>query len=134
MSITSVPFVGRIVARAGRELVARDQARAQKILQGVRPHGPIGVVERRKRHHHHHHHGHGHSSGAAASDPGSGTGSGTGGGSTGTAPSSSGTGVDVTDAGVTYTASVGVGNPPTQYTLLIDTGKLLDAPSIERVS
>jgi len=34
---------------------------------------------------------------------------------------SSGT-VDVTDASVTYTASVGVGNPATQYTLLIDTG------------
>ncbi len=28
----------------------------------------------------------------------------------------------MTDAGVTYTASVGVGKPPTQYTLLIDTG------------
>jgi hypothetical protein len=30
--------------------------------------------------------------------------------------------IDVTDAGVTYTMSVGVGSPPTQYTLLIDTG------------
>ncbi|KAF7980596.1 hypothetical protein HWV62_37360 [Athelia sp. TMB] len=30
--------------------------------------------------------------------------------------------VDVTDSGVTYTASVGVGEPATQYTLLIDTG------------
>ncbi|KAG6376914.1 acid protease [Boletus reticuloceps] len=30
--------------------------------------------------------------------------------------------IDVTDTGVTYTASVGVGNPATQYTLLIDTG------------
>ncbi|KAG8214431.1 acid protease [Butyriboletus roseoflavus] len=30
--------------------------------------------------------------------------------------------IDVTDSGVTYTMSVGVGNPPTQYTLLIDTG------------
>ena len=28
----------------------------------------------------------------------------------------------MTDAGVTYTASVGVGSPATQYTLLIDTG------------
>jgi len=58
--------------------------------------------------------------------------------------------VDVTDAGecsclgicafidvilgkaVTYTMSVGVGNPPTQYNLLIDTGQwtrlLLDSP------
>ncbi|KAF8125701.1 acid protease [Boletus edulis] len=30
--------------------------------------------------------------------------------------------IDVTDTGVTYTTSVGVGNPATQYTLLIDTG------------
>ncbi|KAJ6561817.1 acid protease [Mycena capillaripes] len=30
--------------------------------------------------------------------------------------------VDVTDAAVTYTISVGVGSPPTDYTLLIDTG------------
>ena len=34
----------------------------------------------------------------------------------------SSSGVDVTDAGVTFTASVGVGNPATNYTLLIDTG------------
>ncbi|KAH8992596.1 acid protease [Lactarius hatsudake] len=30
--------------------------------------------------------------------------------------------IDVTDTGVTYTASVGVGSPATDYTLLIDTG------------
>ncbi|EIW81194.1 acid protease [Coniophora puteana RWD-64-598 SS2] len=36
--------------------------------------------------------------------------------------SGSGSLVDVTDSGVTYTASVGVGSPPTDYTLLIDTG------------
>ncbi|OAX44334.1 acid protease [Rhizopogon vinicolor AM-OR11-026] len=30
--------------------------------------------------------------------------------------------IDVTDSGVTYTMQVGVGNPATQYTLLIDTG------------
>ena len=35
------------------------------------------------------------------------------------------TGVDVTDAGVTYTMSVGVGKPATDYTLLIDTGRSL---------
>lgn len=40
---------------------------------------------------------------------------------------SSSHGVDVTDAGVTYTASVGVGSPATDYTLLIDTGKLRTA-------
>lgn len=81
---SSIPLVSRVVARSGRELVQRDRARAQKLLQGLSPFGP------------------GRGNFAAAS------------GSSGT--------VDVTDASVTYTASVGVGNPPTQYTLLIDTG------------
>jgi hypothetical protein len=31
--------------------------------------------------------------------------------------------VPVTDTAVVYTANVGIGNPATQYTLLIDTGK-----------
>ncbi|GJE88453.1 pepsin-like aspartic proteases [Phanerochaete sordida] len=122
----TIPFVGRIAARHGKDIIARDRARAQKMLEAVRPHGPLGVHELRKRHgNHHHHHGgreeasrHHHTGGGTT---GSGTGTGSG-GSTGTAPSSSGTGVDVTDAGVTYTAAVGVGSPATNYTLLIDTG------------
>jgi len=38
------------------------------------------------------------------------------------ATGSGGSDIGVTDASVTYTASVGVGSPATQYTLLIDTG------------
>ncbi|KAI0670888.1 acid protease [Trametes maxima] len=122
----SVPFVTRVAGRHAKDIIARDRARAQKILQGINPHGPAAFHElRRRRHGHHGHHGHGHGAGGASA--GTGTGTGTSGGSTGgtgAAPPSStpGGGVDVTDAGVTYTASVGVGNPATQYTLLIDTG------------
>ncbi|KAI0661988.1 acid protease [Cubamyces menziesii] len=76
----SVPFVSRVAGHHAKEILARDRARAQKIMQGVNPHGPAAFHELRRR------------------------------------------GVDVTDAGVTYTASVGVGSPATQYTLLIDTG------------
>ncbi|KAI0354862.1 acid protease [Trametes cingulata] len=86
----SVPFVTRVAGRHAKDIIARDRARAQKIMQCINPHGPVAFHELRRRRHHGHH-GHGH-------------------------------GVDVTDAGVTYTASVGVGNPATQYTLLIDTG------------
>ncbi|KAF7796287.1 hypothetical protein EIP86_007463 [Pleurotus ostreatoroseus] len=114
-----LPFTSRIVARSGKEMVQRDRERAQKLLAGVHPHGPLHFRERR-RHHPRHHHGHG--SAPAPSDLSSGGGTGTGSGTGGAPPSSAGAGVDVTDAGVTYTASVGVGNPPTQYTLLIDTG------------
>jgi len=115
--IRSVPFVSRLTVGSGKELVARDQARAQKVLQGLHPHGPLRFREaRRRRHHHHKHHETG---GDAAGTGGARTGSGT----SGTAPSSdSGSGVDVTDASVSYTASVGVGSPATQFTLLIDTG------------
>ncbi|EKM51579.1 uncharacterized protein PHACADRAFT_261805 [Phanerochaete carnosa HHB-10118-sp] len=121
MSVANaIPFVGRFTARRGKDIIAHDRARAQKILQGAHPHGPIGAREFRTRHGNHHHHRH-HGGSDAASGGGSTTGTGSG-GSTGTAPSSDGTGVDVTDAGVTYTASVGVGSPATSYTLLIDTG------------
>ncbi|EIW59132.1 acid protease [Trametes versicolor FP-101664 SS1] len=116
----SVPFVTRVAGRHAKDIIARDRARAQKILQGINPHGPAAFHELRRRRHHGRH-GHGHGGG----DIGTGTGTGSSGtGSTGAAPPTStpGGGVDVTDAGVTYTASVGVGSPPTQYTLLIDTG------------
>ncbi|KAI0345956.1 acid protease [Trametopsis cervina] len=110
MSSAALPFVSRVVGTHAKEILARDRARAQKLLAGKHPHGPIGVRELRARRHGHHHGG---SSGGGNAPPSGGGGS---------APSDSGSGVDVTDAGVTYTASVGVGNPATQYTLLIDTG------------
>ncbi|GJE94601.1 aspartic protease [Phanerochaete sordida] len=113
-----MPIVGRFAWRYGRDIVARDRARAQKMLQGLRPHGP-------HKHRKHHagreeaarHHG----GGGSAAASGTGTGASAGAGA-GTDPMSSGTGVDVTDAGVTYTATVGVGSPATDYMLLIDTG------------
>ncbi|THH09752.1 hypothetical protein EW146_g8592 [Bondarzewia mesenterica] len=116
---STLPFVTRVCQTGGRDIVARDHARAQKLLAGLQPHGPAafhsaelrkrGAIhpEFRSRHHSHHHH------------------TTTGGGSGTTAPGGSpseGETIDVTDAGVTYTASVGVGSPATQYTLLIDTG------------
>lgn len=115
---SALPFVSRVVGNHAREILARDRARAQKLLSGSHPHGPIGIRElRARRHGHHHHHG---GSGGGGSTGGGSTGGGSAGG--GGAPTDSGAGVDVTDAGVTYTASVGVGSPATQYTLLIDTG------------
>lgn len=123
ISSRTVPFASRVVARSGKEMVQRDRERAQKVLAGMHPHGPLAIRElRRTRRHHGHHHGHkGEGEGDASSGTGTG-GAGTGSG-TGSEPTSgAGTGVDVTDAGVTYTASVGVGSPATQYRLLIDTG------------
>lgn len=78
--------------------------------------------------------------GAGTGGAGTGTGgagTGTGGAGTGTGGAitnskngdeptpTAGTGVDVTDAGVTYTASVLVGSPSTQYTLFVDTCKCI---------
>lgn len=121
----SVPFVTRVAGRHAKDIIARDRARAQKILQGINPHGPAAFHELRRRRHHGRH-GHGHGGGDIGTGTGTGTGS-SGTGSTGAAPPTStpGGGVDVTDAGVTYTASVGVGSPATQYTLLIDTGRYM---------
>ena len=118
-NMSSLPFIARIVSRHAKDILTRDRARAQKIIQNINPHGPALREALRKRHeHHHHHHHHPHRGGGGApSDPSDPSDPSTGNPST---PTSGG--VDVTDAGVTYTASIGVGNPPTQYTLLIDTG------------
>ncbi|KAI0685799.1 acid protease [Cytidiella melzeri] len=101
---SALPFVSRVVGTHAKEILARDRSRAQKLLSGRHPHGPHGFRELRSHRHAKH--------GASGDKSGGG----------GTAPSSPDAGVDVTDAGVTYTASVGVGSPATQYTLLIDTG------------
>jgi len=106
--VHSIPFTTRLASKNGAHgLLAHDRARAQKLISATsHPHGPKGFRLARS-----HHHPHGGNTGP------------TGGGST-TSPPSSGTGasVDVTDAGVTYTMDVGVGSPPQQFTLLIDTG------------
>ncbi|TCD70209.1 hypothetical protein EIP91_004389 [Steccherinum ochraceum] len=110
MSIpTALPFSATVVGQHARDILARDRSRAQKLLAGVNPHGPARTHfhQLRKTRHHGHHGGGG--GGSDAPPPPS-------------DPPTGGTGVDVTDAGVTYTASVGVGSPATDYTLLIDTG------------
>ncbi|KAF7348297.1 Acid protease [Mycena sanguinolenta] len=117
--VKALPFTTR-VAQGARNILAADQARASKFLSGVHPHGPLAFRAGHKHHHHHHRHHHAHAEAASGGEDA------TSGGSTGTAPqapSAAGdSSVDVTDAGITYTMSVGVGSPATQYTLLIDTG------------
>jgi hypothetical protein len=119
----ALPLTIRFSSGGAKELLARDRARAQKLLAGKHPHGPVAFHEaKRSRHHHRHHHGTPFSSDILQAAAASGS-------------------VDVTDsgmslvfrlmdptfclfrfAGVTYTLPVGVGSPATQYTLLIDTG------------
>ncbi|KAG1766187.1 acid protease [Suillus occidentalis] len=109
--IRGVPFATRLRAAKGgaKELLERDRARAQKFLAGKSHHAPSATVGEYSRRHHH--------KGTTTSPPTT-VPSGTGGSSNTGANSS----IDVTDSGVTYTMQVGVGNPATQYTLLIDTG------------
>lgn len=111
--VNSLPFASRIARKHARDIVALDKARAQKLLAGVNPHGPRGAQSFAARRRHHH--------------EGTHPGGSTGGNNEGDNNASDG--VDVTDAGVTYTASVGVGNPVTNYTLLIDTGRPNDRTS-----
>ncbi|KAG2151441.1 acid protease [Suillus clintonianus] len=108
--IRGIPFATRLRAAKGgaKELLERDRARAQKFLAGKSHHTPSATVGEYSRRHHH--------KGTVAVPPTT-VPSGTGGSST-----SANSSIDVTDSGVTYTMQVGVGNPATQYTLLIDTG------------
>ncbi|KZP31579.1 acid protease [Athelia psychrophila] len=121
--LPSVQFTTRLPAGGFKEILVRDQARAKKLLAGASPHGPNAHAKHKHHHTHHGHHAHHAENGSAASAPAQPT----AGGAPSTAPGAgtgAGTGgsVDATDAGVTYTLSVGVGSPATQYTLLIDTG------------
>ncbi|KAF9013171.1 acid protease [Cyathus striatus] len=98
----SLQFTSHIVHGA-KHILARDQARAKKLLAGLHPHGPVAFHARKSRHHHHRSH-------ESAPVPPQGD------------STAAGHSIDVTDAAVTYTLPVGVGQPPTTYTLLIDTG------------
>ncbi|KAI0263905.1 acid protease [Gloeopeniophorella convolvens] len=98
LATQSLRFASQVkLAGGARTIIARDRARAQKLLAGIQPHGPNAhrLPELCARGAHHGHGGHHHGQGNT---------------------------IDVTDAAVTYTASVGVGSPATDYTLLIDTG------------
>jgi len=120
--ITSIPFSTRLSKHGGRDIVHRDRARAKFLLSGVQAHGPAAFHEARKRRGHGHH---GHlrdlAAGVTSDNTGDAGNTGSSGGDWSSAPAA-GQSIDVTDAGVTYTMSVGVGSPPTQYDLLIDTG------------
>ncbi|TDL16264.1 hypothetical protein BD410DRAFT_808244 [Rickenella mellea] len=76
-------------------------ARAQKLLAGLHPYGPLSLRKKN-----------------GATQPGGGTQQPI----PSDPPAPGSNSIDVTDAGVTYTMQVGVGTPPTEYTLLIDTG------------
>ncbi|KAH8984468.1 acid protease [Lactarius akahatsu] len=97
-SINALPFIATVNLSGGaRAIIARDRARAQKFFAGVQPHGPNAHKLAKFRSRVTHHRGR-------------------------QVTSSLGDTIHVTDTGVTYTASVGVGSPATEYTLLIDTG------------
>ena len=57
------------IAEGARAIIARDKARAQKLLAGIQPHGPNAYksaeLRRRPAHHHHDHGHHGHNIGDA---------------------------------------------------------------------
>ncbi|KAL4073373.1 aspartic peptidase domain-containing protein [Scleroderma yunnanense] len=102
--VRNAPFSAdlRVARNGAKELLQHDRARAAKLLSGVSPHGPRAFVEsfRRRRD--------GGETDTSADHPSESAGT----------PGS----VDVTDAGVTYIMSVGVGSPATTYNLLVDTG------------
>ncbi|GLB38639.1 putative eukaryotic aspartyl protease [Lyophyllum shimeji] len=89
--INAIPFETR-VAHDARQILARDQARAKKLLAGLHPHGPAAFQSKRTE-----------ELGSEDSD---------------TARKS----IDVTDAGIAYTVPVKVGNPPTEFAVLLDIG------------
>ncbi|KAF8158022.1 aspartic peptidase domain-containing protein [Crassisporium funariophilum] len=111
--INAIPFNTR-VKQGAKHIVAHDKARAQKLLKGLHPHGPQAFKAAEMHHHGHHHHGGAPTQPSQPSQPSPFPPA----GDTDAASNS----IDVTDAAVTYTLPVGVGNPPTEYTLLIDTG------------
>ncbi|KAH9057469.1 acid protease [Lactarius vividus] len=102
-SVYALPFTSTIKISGGaRAIIAHDRARAQKFLAGVQPHGPNAYKSAGLRSRVTHHRG------RQATSP--------------LSRYPTGSSIGVTDTGVAYTAEVGVGSPPTHYTLLIDTG------------
>ncbi|KIY46744.1 acid protease [Fistulina hepatica ATCC 64428] len=98
--VRSLPFATSLAKRHAKDILARDRARAQKLIAGLSPHGPAAprALFRRTKHHKH-------KAPYGRDEDSNNTDS-----------------IDVTDAAVTYTMTVGVGSPATDYTLLIDTG------------
>ncbi|KAK0462105.1 acid protease [Desarmillaria tabescens] len=97
VSVNTLPFSTRLHPKCGhaKDILARDRARAQKLMSGKQPHGPLVIQEMCKR------------DGSARALSGQ---------------SDSGNSIDVTDAAVTYTAMVKMGQSGQSFKLLIDTG------------
>src|ERR1700734_762129 len=89
--IRSVPFTTRLTQNGARDILARDQARAKKLLSGLHPHGPAAFHEARKRRHHGHHHYYHHKDSAVVPAEFA---------SEGASDAASDPSVDVTDAGM----------------------------------
>ncbi|KAJ6504591.1 acid protease [Mycena vitilis] len=96
-AIHTVLFKTNVVS--AKHIKQRDDARVKHLVAGHQPHGPLEAHRRKKCH----------SETGSAPDPS-------------TAAPNPATVIPCTNAGVTYLASVGFGNPPTNCNLLIDTG------------
>lgn len=95
-----VPVTTRFAFQHARDLIAKDQARAQKMSAGMNAFGPFRHHHKHHDHHHrHHHHG-------RELDEGD-----------------SGSAIGVTDNTVSYTANVMVGQSKKEYTLIVDSGR-----------
>ncbi|KAH9979933.1 acid protease [Lactifluus volemus] len=112
MSVSPLRFTSSVkVGDVTRAIVTSDTARARKFLAGTQPHGPIAhkTPELRRRRgvasKDSHSDSRGHAQVNLADD--------------GKAVDDT---IDATDAALIYTATVGVGSPPTDYVLIIDTG------------
>ncbi|KIL59047.1 hypothetical protein M378DRAFT_15078 [Amanita muscaria Koide BX008] len=103
----AISFKSRVV-EGGTNIIARDAGRAQKLKAGLHPHGPAAFYARNLPENFTLHHKRKKPAPAPAPAPGDST--------------TPGHSIDVIDAGVTYTTSVGVGQPAQEFTLLIDTG------------
>jgi hypothetical protein len=44
--VRSVPFKTRLAHKGAKDLLARDKARAKKLVAGLHPHGPVAFHER----------------------------------------------------------------------------------------
>ncbi|KAH9979938.1 acid protease [Lactifluus volemus] len=111
MSVSPLRFTSSVrVGDVARAVVTRDAARAQKFLAGTQPHGPIAhkTPELRRR------------GAVAGKDSGDSRGQAQVGLSDDTQAVDDT--IDATDTALIYTASLGVGSPPTDYVLIIDTG------------
>jgi hypothetical protein len=107
----SIPFKSRFVEGAAN-IVARDSARAEKLKAGLHPHGPAAFQSRTLPDNLISETDTEALGGPELAQPVPSLGG----------PVASVRSINVTDSGVAYTINVGVGQPPQNFTLIIDTG------------